>query len=32
MLNPLMPETNATLKKLIKENRKPKEPLFLRKE
>jgi methionyl-tRNA synthetase len=32
MLNPIMPETNATLKKLIKENKKPEQPLFLRKE
>jgi methionyl-tRNA synthetase len=32
MLNPLMPETNAKLKKLIKENKKPETPLFLRKE
>lgn len=32
MLNPIMPETNVTLKKLIKENKKPEKPLFLRKE
>ncbi|MEK7539037.1 MAG: methionine--tRNA ligase [Patescibacteria group bacterium] len=32
MLNPIMPETNIILKKLIKENKKPKKPLFLRKE
>jgi len=32
MLNPIMPETNITLKKLIKENKKPTQPLFLRKE
>lgn len=32
MLNPLMPETNEKLKKLIKENKKPEAPLFLRKE
>ena len=32
MLNPLMPETNITLKKLIRENKKPEKPLFLRKE
>lgn len=32
MLNPIMPETSATLKKLIKENKKPEKPLFLRKE
>ena len=32
MLNPIMPETNIQLKKLIKENKKPKTPLFLRKD
>ncbi len=32
MLNPIMPETNEKLKKLIKENKKPEMPLFLRKE
>ncbi|MEK7104536.1 MAG: hypothetical protein AAB868_00670, partial [Patescibacteria group bacterium] len=32
MLNPVMPETNEKLKKLIRENKKPEEPLFLRKE
>ena len=32
MLNPIMPETNAILKKLIKENKKPTAPLFLRKD
>lgn len=32
MLNPIMPETNAILKKLIKENKKPEKPLFLRKD
>jgi hypothetical protein len=26
-----MPETNVLLKKLIKENKKPEKPLFLRK-
>jgi methionyl-tRNA synthetase len=31
MLNPIMPETNVTLKALIKANKKPSEPLFLRK-
>ncbi|MFA5937282.1 MAG: hypothetical protein WC822_05415, partial [Candidatus Paceibacterota bacterium] len=31
MLNPVMPETNILLKKLIKENKKPEQPLFLRK-
>ncbi|MFA5791929.1 MAG: methionine--tRNA ligase [Candidatus Paceibacterota bacterium] len=32
MLNPIMPETNILLKKLIKENKKPEEPLFMRKD
>ena len=32
MLNPIMPETNAMLKALIKSNKKPEKPLFLRKE
>jgi methionyl-tRNA synthetase len=32
MLNPIMPETNANLKKLIKENKKPEQPLFMRKD
>lgn len=32
MLNPIMPETNITLKKLIRENKKPEKPLFLRKD
>ena len=32
MLNPLLPETNIKLKKLIKENKKPEQHLFLRKE
>lgn len=32
MLNPIMPETNITLKNLIKENKKPAQPLFLRKD
>lgn len=32
MLNPLMPETNIILKKLIKENKKPEKPLFPRKD
>jgi len=32
MLNPVMPETNEKLKKLIRENKKPIESLFLRKE
>ncbi len=32
MLNPIMPETNEKLKKLIKENKKPETPLFLRKD
>ena len=32
MLNPIMPETNVTLKKLIKDNKKPEKPLFMRKD
>lgn len=32
MLNPIMPETSDILKKLIKENKKPEKPLFLRKD
>lgn len=32
MLNPIMPETNILLKKLIKENKKPETPLFARKD
>ncbi len=32
LLNPLLPETNIKLKKLIKANKKPETPLFLRKE
>jgi methionyl-tRNA synthetase len=32
MLNPIMPETNVLLKKLIKENKKPEKPLFMRKD
>jgi methionyl-tRNA synthetase len=32
MLNPIMPETNEKLKKLIKENKKPEAPLFARKD
>ncbi len=32
MLNPIMPDTNVALKKLIRENKKPEKPLFLRKE
>ncbi|HAE36543.1 MAG: Methionyl-tRNA synthetase [Candidatus Nomurabacteria bacterium GW2011_GWF2_35_66] len=31
MLNPIMPETNIKLKELIKQNKKPETPLFLRK-
>lgn len=31
MLNPIMPETNEKLKALIKNNKKPENPLFLRK-
>ena len=32
MLNPIMPETNKKLKKLIRENKKPETPLFPRKD
>jgi methionyl-tRNA synthetase len=32
MLNPIMPETSGKIKKLIKENKSPEAPLFLRKE
>ncbi len=32
MLNPIMPETNEKLKKLIKDNKKPEIPLFMRKD
>ncbi|MBI3888432.1 methionine--tRNA ligase [Candidatus Nomurabacteria bacterium] len=32
MLNPIMPETNVALKKLIRENKKPEKPLFMRKD
>ena len=32
MLNPIMPEMNILLKKLIKENKKPEKPLFPRKD
>ncbi|MBP9802898.1 MAG: methionine--tRNA ligase [Candidatus Pacebacteria bacterium] len=32
MLNPIMPETNEKLKVLIKANKKPENPLFLRKD
>lgn len=32
MLHPIMPETNIKLKTLIKENKKPETPLFLRKD
>ncbi len=32
MLNPIMPETSEKILKLIKENKKPEKPLFLRKE
>ncbi|MGH7249630.1 MAG: methionine--tRNA ligase [Minisyncoccia bacterium] len=32
MLHPLMPETHEKIKKLIKENKKPDTPLFLRKD
>lgn len=32
MLNPLMPKTNVLLKDLIRKNKKPEKPLFLRKD
>ena len=32
MLSPLMPETSAKIKALVKENKKPETPLFLRKD
>lgn len=32
MLSPIMPETNILLERLIKENKKPEKPLFLRKD
>ncbi len=32
MLNPILPETGTTLKNLIKENKKPSAPLFLRRD
>jgi len=32
MLNPILPETNEILKKLIKDNKKPEKPLFLRRD
>jgi len=32
MLNPILPETSSKIKSLIKENKSPEEPLFLRKE
>lgn len=32
MLNPLLPETSTKIKSLIKENKSPSEPLFLRKD
>ena len=32
MLNPIMPETNVTLQKLMKENKKPDQPLFPRRD
>jgi methionyl-tRNA synthetase len=32
MLNPVMPETNIKIKQIIKENKKPKRPLFLRRD
>jgi methionyl-tRNA synthetase len=32
MLNPIMPETSTKIKNLVKENKSPETPLFLRKE
>ena len=32
MLNPILPETSAKIKKLVKENKSPESPLFLRKD
>jgi methionyl-tRNA synthetase len=32
MLNPILPETSDKIKKLVKENKSPEQPLFLRKE
>jgi hypothetical protein len=32
MLNPILPETSSKIKTLIKENKIPQAPLFLRKE
>ncbi len=32
MLNPIMPETSETIKKLVKANKKPEQPLFMRKD
>jgi methionyl-tRNA synthetase len=32
MLNPILPETSVKIKSLVKENKKPESPLFLRKE
>jgi methionyl-tRNA synthetase len=32
MLNPIMPKTSESIKKLVQENKKPEQPLFLRKE
>jgi methionyl-tRNA synthetase len=32
MLNPILPETSATIKKLIEENKMPEKPLFIRKD
>ena len=32
MLNPMMPDTSEKIQKLIKENKKPEQPLFLRKD
>jgi len=32
MLNPILPETSEKIKKLIKENKSPEQPLFVRKD
>jgi methionyl-tRNA synthetase len=32
MLNPILPETSVKIKELVKENKSPESPLFLRKD
>ncbi|MEK7219059.1 MAG: hypothetical protein AAB687_00090, partial [Patescibacteria group bacterium] len=32
MLNPILPETSNTIKRLVKTNKKPEQPLFLRRD